>query len=383
MLNAPIVTEWLPLDTATIGVLDLSTGVHGQRSGAIVAQLQTVWLQILLCVAAALPLFWPQMPPLTDLGGHLGRFAVQIDGGVTASLRQWYSFHWHVIPNLGTDLLMQLLAPRMGLEPALKAIVIGIVLVQTAGFLMLAKIVHGHVPPTALLALPLVYGYPFQFGFLNFALCTAFGTWALVLWIYLDRPGLGLRRWLAFVPIAGALWICHLAGWALFCVLAAGVEFARWRERGLLWRDVCVRSAAPLSCLLLPCLMFVFWPHVAGTPGVTQGWFEIIAKLGMIVMALRDRWGVWDVASALLLLGIIGWTWRSGRFSRHSGLALGALLASAAFVIVPKHVGGTSFVDMRLVPLILASRAITKPQDDAEARAAEPPTPAATLLSPP
>ena len=105
------------------------------------------------------------MPPLTDLGGHLGRFAVQIDAaqshGGSASLRHWYSFHWHIIPNLGTDLLMQALAPHVGLEPALKVIVIAVAVLQAAGFLMLARVVHGHLPPTALLALPLVYSYPF------------------------------------------------------------------------------------------------------------------------------------------------------------------------------------------------------------------------------
>ncbi|MDP9056360.1 MAG: hypothetical protein M3N34_03360 [Pseudomonadota bacterium] len=371
MINASNPAEWLPLDhSATIPVPDHPAGILDQphrpklagqdrpARTALTAQLQATWLQILLCALAALPLLWPAMPPLTDLGGHLGRFAVQIDAaqinGGAASLRGWYSFHWHVIPNLGTDLLIQALAPQMGLEPALKAIVVIIVVLQAAGFLMLARLVHGHVPPTALLALPLVYSYPFEYGFLNFTLCTALATWALALWIHLDQAGLRLRRWLVFVPIACALWVCHLSGWALFCLFAAGVEFGRWRTRDLSWREVGLRSALPLSCLLLPSLMFLFGRQVNGAPGVTAGWFDIIDKLGMIVMALRDRWGIWDVASALALLGMIGWTWFSQRFSRHSGLVLGAMIAAVAFVLVPKHVNGTSFVDMRLVPMILA-----------------------------
>ena len=384
MLNPPETVEWLPLDPEA-AILDMPTGGYakpfaGQPYGgaerpfgeSVAAALQTTWLQMLLCVAAALPLVWPEMPPLTDLGGHLGRFAVQLNGGTSASLAQWYSFHWHVIPNLGADLLMQVLAPHIGLEAALKAIVIAIVVLQTAGLLMLAKIVHGHVPPTALLALPLVYGYPFQYGFINFSLCTALGTWALALWVHLDRPGLRLPRWLAFAPIACALWVCHFAGYALFCTFAAGVEFAGWRDRELSWRDAARRAAVPLSCLIVPCLMFAFWPHVAGAPGVTQGWFDWIGKLGMFVMALRDRWAVWDIASALALVGMIAWTWHSRSFSRHSGLVLAAVFAAAAFAILPKHVNGTSFVDMRLVPMILAIALVAvRPRQDCPRRIVE------------
>jgi hypothetical protein len=363
--------EWLPLDHWETGQA-LDQPLTKPPGEGIVGLLQATWLQVLLCVCAALPLLSPHMPPLTDLGGHLGRFAVQIDGGASAALRQWYSFHWTVIPNLGTDLLMQLLAPHIGLEPALKAIVIAIVVIQAAGFLTLARIVHGQVPPTALLALPLVYGYPFQYGFLNYTLCTALGTWALALWLAMDKPALRLSRWLVFVPIAAALWVCHLEGWALFCILAAGCEFARWRDQELAWTAVLARAAAALSCLLVPCLLFAFWPHAEGARGETGVWFDMIGKLGMVVMAMRDRWGPWDVASALLLLGVIAWTWTARGFSRHAGLSLGALLVGAAFVLLPKHVGGTSFVDMRLVPMILAVALIAvRPREDGPSRVVE------------
>lgn len=364
----PGLEEWLPLDHWDTGHA-LDQPLARPAGGAIVAWLQATWLQVLLCIAAALPLVWPHMPPLIDLGGHLGGFAVQLDGGLSASLRQWYSFHWTVIPDLGTDLLMQVLAPHLGLEPALRGIVIAIIVVQVAGFLVLAKVVHGHVPPTALLALPLAYSYPFQYGFLNYSLCAALGTWALALWIAMDQPERRARRWLAFVPVAGALWVCHLEGWALFCILAAGCELARWRQHGLAWTAALARATAPLACLLLPCLLFVFWPHANGAPGETGVWFDIIGKLGMVVMAMRDRWGVWDVASALALVGMIVWTARSSAFRRHAGLSLGAVLVAAAFILLPKHLGGTSFVDMRLAPMILAIALIAvRPCDDCPRR---------------
>ena len=372
LLNTDL-AELHPPGTETLAALDLPlvaplsppTVYRPAQSPGLADLLQAGWVQVLLSVAAALPLLWPQMPPLTDLGGHLGGFAVQMNGArgpADAALGQWYSFHWHLIPNLGTDLLMQLLAPVMGLEPALKTITIAIALLQAGGFLTLAKVVHGRLPPTTLLALPLVYSYPFEYGFLNYCFSTALATWALALWIHLDQPELRAKRWLPFVPIATALWVCHFAGWALFCTFAAGAELARWQSRGVSWKEACLRAAPQLTCLLAPCLLFALWPPVAHSPAAlsaaapgdtTFGWFDIPGKLGMIIMAMRDRWSIWDVASALGLVGVIGWTWRSRRFAQHPGLTLGVLLVGVAFVLVPKHVGGTSFVDMRLVPMIL------------------------------
>ena len=116
----------------------------------VVGWLQSPWVFVALCCAGMLPLIFTQLPPMTDVGGHLGRFAVQIDGGASPVLRQWYGFHWALIPNLGTDILMQLLAPHFGLEPTLKAIIVAIPALQIAGWLWLARAAHRQVPPAVL-----------------------------------------------------------------------------------------------------------------------------------------------------------------------------------------------------------------------------------------
>ncbi len=66
-------------------------------------------------------------------------------------------------------------APIFGLELAVKLIVIAIpVLTVTGPALDRARgEVQGRIPATALFALPLAYSYPFQFGFVNFALAMA------------------------------------------------------------------------------------------------------------------------------------------------------------------------------------------------------------------
>src|SRR5688500_13189523 len=109
---------------------------------------------VALVVATALPLLWPDVPPLLDLPGHMGRYRVQLDIDQSPILQQFYQFEWALIGNLGVDLLVELLAPLIGLEPAVKLIIVLIPPLTAAGLLWIAYEVHGRVPPTAFFALP-------------------------------------------------------------------------------------------------------------------------------------------------------------------------------------------------------------------------------------
>ena len=345
-----------------------STDRTGMRR-SLAEYLQRPWAWAGLCLAAALPLLFLNLLPLTDFGGHLGRFTVQLDGGRSAELRQWYSFHWALVPNLGTDLLMQALGPYLGLEPTLGAIVKAIAPLQVAGFIALARVAHGRVPPTALFALPLAYSYAFHFGFLNFTLSTALATCALALWLHLGNRRRDRLRWALFVPIAAALWVTHLAGWACFCVLAGGIELMREDPDAAPGRPVhLARCALRLSCLLSPLLLMALWPSGGGS-GTTAEFFNLIQKAGLVLQVYRDRWAVWDIGSALLTLVLLIWFYRSSAFARHNGLALGALILGGLYLLVPHVLFGSWSADMRLVPMVLAMALIAvRPGEKASAR---------------
>jgi hypothetical protein len=325
------------------------------------AFLQSSWFWVIACVAAALPvLVCRGLPPLTDLGGHLGRYAVQIDAGRSADLSRWYSFHWDLLPNLGVDLLMQFMAPLFGLEPALMVIVVAIPVLQVSGFLMLARVVHGRISPLTLFALPLAYSYPFQFGFLNFVLSTALAVWALVLWIWLGEREQIMLRSLVFLPICVALWVCHLVGWSLFCIFATTNELAKAYDRGLSWRTLTRHVLLPLSCLATPLVIDIFWRIAFGGHEKMDellnmdDLFNNFEKLGFLLMPLRDSWMAWDLGATAVLLGLIVWGWLSSRFSRHRGLALGVICLAVIYAIMPGTVLGSAMADMRLVPMLFA-----------------------------
>lgn len=333
----------------------------GSRSHLDADVLAAGWLQspvlwLATMVLGALPLVLPPVAALTDLGGHLGRYAVQLSHGRASDLAQWYTFHWNLVPNLGVDLLVEVLGPLVGLEPAVRVVVVAIPVAQVLGILCLSRSVHGRITPLALFAIPLSYSYSLHFGFVNFALGQALATLALALWVVLARRGWHCVRWVIFGPIAVGLWTCHLAAWALFCVFAGMYDFASVLRGRTDWRTLSQKVLGG-TCLLAPQLFRLAKPLPEGGQGPTEDFFNVPLKLLYPLMSLRDRWLLWDVSSAVLLLCLAVWAWRRREAhpaaSTSGKLLLGVLIGTLAYLVMPGTILGSSMADMRLVPLIL------------------------------
>ena len=54
-----------------------------------------------MALLSMVPLLWPDIPPLVDLPGHMGRYRVQLDLHTYPWLTDWYNFQWQLIGNLG------------------------------------------------------------------------------------------------------------------------------------------------------------------------------------------------------------------------------------------------------------------------------------------
>ena len=306
----------------------------------------------LLVVASALPLVWPDVAPLLDLPGHIGRYRVQLDLENSPALQQFYSFDWWLIGNLGVDLMVEVLAPVIGLEPAVKLIILTIPALTAAGLLWVAFEVHGRIPPTALFALPFAYNFPFLFGFVNFALAMALALIAFALWLRLARLGRPGLRAALFVPISVLLWIVHAFGWGTLGVLAFSAELVRQFDGG---RNLFAAGfRAGLHCLALtpPVVLVLAWRSESG--GGTGDWFNIQRKIDWVVMALRDRWEYFDIASLALAGALIFWALVSRRITFSRNLAASALFLTIAYVLLPRIVFGSAYADMRLAPYLFA-----------------------------
>jgi len=308
------------------------------------------WVAWVIAAFCAIPLLWPTTPPLVDLPGHIGRFRVQLDLNSAPSLKEYFDFHWHLIGNLGSDLLIIPLEPIFGLEFGVKLIVLSVPILSAVGIFWVAREVHGHIPPTTLFALPFIYGYPFNFGFLNFSLSMALALLAFGCWLHLSQ----YRRLRAviFVPISCVVWLAHAFGWGVLGLLTWSSEFVKLRDDGQGWTKAASQAAINSLPLCIPLALMALW-RGGQVGGETGGYFNLGLKVFSLAAAARDRWVVWDTMSVAVAVVLVG----SAVFDKHlelsRRLAIPAGVLAITFVVLPYKVFGSAYADMRLGPFML------------------------------
>lgn len=308
------------------------------------------WVLILIAAASAIPLLWPEIPPLVDVPGHMGRYRVQMDLASSPTLRAFFDFHWALIGNLGVDLLIVPLEPVLGLELSVKLVVMTIPALTVAGIFWVASEVHGRVPPSAFFAIPFVYGFPFNFGFINYCLSVALALLAFTLWLRLRRRT-RLLRIAVFVPLAMIIWTAHAFGWFLLGLFIWSSELVSEREKRSSWMEAALAATVQALPLAPPLILMLVW-RSGDASGTTAAFFGLGLKFLALISALRDRWLLWDTFSVAIAAVLIG----SALFDKHlllsRRLAAPAAVLALIFVLMPRLVFGSNYADMRLAPLI-------------------------------
>ena len=311
------------------------------------------WLLVLVVLATMIPLIYPPVPPLVDLPGHLGHYRVELDLSRDPFLQRYYGFSWAPIGNLGVDLLILPLAKLFGLELAVKLIVLAIPPMTAAGFLWVAREIHGRVPPTAFFALPFIFGFPFLFGFLNFVLSVALAFLAFGLWLHLARVERLRLRSVLFAAIGFFVFFAHIYGWALLVLLCFSAEVLRVRGRGRSWIAAALGAALQASVMALPLVTMLIAPiHSAG--GVGSGWLDWDAKWVGLMGVLRDRWGPFDVTALEIAGLVILFAIASPKLGLSRNLALASVLLAACFILLPRYIFDSAYADVRLLPYLFA-----------------------------
>ena len=297
---------------------------------------QALWLALSLALLLALPFAFAALPQQSDFPAHLARYRVMLEGSSDPALARWYQFHWRLGGNLGVDLLLRLLGPVLGLEPAARLIGAAIPVLTGLGLITVERTLRGRVGLGAVLAMATVWSPALAMGFANFCLSLALALFAFAGWVKLEgRPWRGA----VFLPAACAVWLCHMAGWGVLVVLAGGYELSR---KGLLRGAL---ACWPLALPLVPVLV------AGGSGGVSYGAGLFGYKLGIWIKALRVHDAGRDMALPLALVFAVLLAERAGRLDRRlSWGALGLVLAS---VLLPRHLSGGDFADYRLTAAAL------------------------------
>jgi hypothetical protein len=182
-----------------------------RRSFALVA---------LVSVLATIPVWIPDFPPMTDLPQHAAQIAMLREmGQETFPYRHLFEINWFT-PYLFGYLLVYALTGLVGIVAACKVVVslaIAGIPIATAALILETD----GDPQWALLAVPAMYGFDYQWGFLNFLVAVPLGLLFLAL-VFRVTTAPSRRGWIGIAVAINALFFCH-AMIALACGAAAAV----------------------------------------------------------------------------------------------------------------------------------------------------------------
>ena len=310
-------------------------------------QRRPVWW--LLALASVLPFCFVTVLPMGDLENHIGRYYILVNLGHSAFLQKFYSLHWSLIGNLGVDLLVRVIGPRLGVELATRIVVGCIPALTVLGIYAVSKSLSGAVAPGALLALSAVYNWPFISGFVNFSLAAALALLVFSLWVRLRSLSF-TWRFLLFAPLAFLTFVAHTAGWGLLGLMVLAYEWSRARASGFSFRSLMQACLQPLPFATI-IVFIIFWrTGTSSGSGIMTEPNLLTAKIVSMGSIWREAYLYWDVffAAAYFALAVCLFIY-GGRHFITANLAI-FIGISAAFFLCPHQIFGSAFADRRLLP---------------------------------
>lgn len=302
------------------------------------------WALMAAMLAATIPLWFVQLPPLIDLLAHIGRYHIQLHLAESPALQAYWAFEWRLLGNLGVDLLMEPLGRIFGVERGALIAAATLPPLMIWGMVRLARAAHGFMPATAWAAFPFALAYPWQYGLVNYWMGAALALHALA--FFWRRPTTGVANAALLGVVTLLLWVVHIYGCAIFALLLGVRTLTMGPVKGWFMRAL---RLWPLAMPLIPMILIGYGERGSQE---TYGWFMWERKFGALMFTLRDQWEPLDVASLVVAVMFIYAGARSKAFRLDRGLGWGALALLAAVAIIPFQALGSAFADGRLWPLV-------------------------------
>ena len=304
-----------------------------------------------LFVVAALPVLGAELPPIFDYPNHLARMDLLVRLPGSQALQRYYELRWRVIPNLGMDLVVPMLARVLPLAWAGKAFVLGSFALVAAGAGLLHRVAVGRWSLWPLFVFLFLYSRVLLWGFLNYLFGIGLALVGLALWIALSERN-ALARLAVSGALALALFFAHLMAFAVYGVLVAGYELgALWRGRPWSWKRPVARLAIAGLPFLPPLALWLLAGDGAEVGAVHYG--RLDRKLDLLFSVFDNYDRIFDIGCFVLLVLAAGFAYARRHLVIVPALGLPLVLLGVVYLAAPAQLMTASAVDHRL-PLVMA-----------------------------
>jgi hypothetical protein len=286
----------------------------------------------------------PPFLPLVDLPTNLTNAYIFENHDTNALLSATFSVHSEPFPNLGFYYILSPMLAVIPAQTAAKVLCSIIIVLFGAGVLLLSRALHGRITWGAVIALFLIIGTGFQWGFLNYELGLGFFLVSLALWVRW-RSALRPVRFGLLVLLAAACYLVHLSSIVFFA--AAAAVWTIWdAKRGVPVKQLLLRL---LPIVLLPALMFTMFMRGHGQTGIDWS-VDPKQKLAWLVDLVSSYNRISAVIAIVLLAGPVYLLIRHRREACvHRVPASVALAFLAAYILCPTVFLTSWAADLRFV----------------------------------
>ena len=314
-----------------------------------------------LYLVAVVPVLTAPIPPLFDYPNHLGRMAILAAAGNDPTLNRYYAVRWSLLPNLGMDAMVPVLARFMPLVIAGQVFLLMVLGLLAAGPVLLFRGFWGYWSPWPCAGFLLLYSRVFLWGFVNYLAGIGLAMAAMALWLFL-----GHRSWLVR-GMAGAgavmvVFLCHLEAFGVLVLALLGLDGPHIMRdiAARAWSSAAARTAG-LALALLPAavVFFVLWQPHAGAAMTAP---RLDRKLDLLFSVFDNYSRPFDVVCfvAVVVAAIVGLIKRKLVLAPGAGPVLGMI--GLVYLLLPSTLFTGAGADHRLpLALFLILAAATNP----------------------
>ncbi len=302
-----------------------------------------------LTLAAMVPVFSVQVPPLADYINHLARMYVLTNLDNDPLLAKFYGVQWAVIPNLVMDLIVPVIAKHLNIYLAGQTFVVLVMAVQVSGCFALHYAIYRRWSAWPLVGFLFLYNNIMLFGFMNYLFGLGVALWGLAAWVMLREKPAAVRA-LVSVATVLILFFCHLFDVGVYGMGLLCYEGWHLRQKCLNGRkpprNTVITEALAFGLPFLPVLPLML---VSPTMGLaTDNYWESTGKLDGLYYIFQNYSDLFDLSVAALIIGGTIWAARTRMIALHPVgwylLALGVVV----FMAMPREFFSSWVADQRL-----------------------------------